>query len=180
MKLTGEHLRALLHSDGEGRLVWLPRDGQPQWNAKYAGKEAFTATDRHGYRVGSIHNRLYRAHRIIFAMHFDVWPAEIDHIDGNRTNNRLGNLAATTRAANARNLGFQRSDSGVVGVTYNAKRDRWLASIGSRGKQRLKSFRTKDEAVAQRRQWEAEFGYHPNHGRPKAREIEAIKWERGQ
>jgi hypothetical protein len=41
------------------------------------------------------------AHRVAFAMGNGVWPVnQVDHIDGDRTNNKLNNLADVTRSEN--------------------------------------------------------------------------------
>lgn len=61
---TVEMLRKLLIHDVKlGTLTWNERDelmfktdrSYNTWNTRYAGKEAFTATDTYGYKVGAIH-----------------------------------------------------------------------------------------------------------------------------
>jgi len=109
-----ELLRPDFHS---GRLFWRVRplkfftDGKYPakqnayaWNSRYAGKEAFTADNGRGYKVGGIFNQQYYAHRVLWAMHEGAWPAEqIDHINGIRDDNRLINLRAVSRTENNRN-----------------------------------------------------------------------------
>lgn len=167
---TPEEVRNLLRYDAEtGRLYWLPRrsKGAEGFNAKWAGAEAFTAS-RSGYRVGNINQRTFTAHRVIWALVHGVWPsADIDHINGCRSDNRLSNLRSVSRTENLRNLGMSsRNTSGVTGVYRNAHTWKWSAkiSVGNRSKH-LGYFATRDEAGAARARAEQYYGFSPTHGR---------------
>lgn len=142
-------LRQLLRCDFEtGRLFWLPRgeewfsDGGhakahscAKWNAKLAGKEAFTATS-HERKEGRIFGKGYRAHRVIWALAHGEWPSdEIDHINRDPSDNRLTNLRACTHAENMRNQSSTRgSTSRFIGVSKAADRAKWSAIISPQGK----------------------------------------------
>jgi len=173
--LHWETLRKLLRYDGDtGRLFWLPRDSsEPRsawWQSMYADKEALTSLSD-GYRCGIIKGKTYKAHRVIWAMHFGYWPDggwEIDHIDGNRTNNRLPNLRLVTRADNCRNRARgARNKSGHVGVAWSPRHNSWYAhiGIGNRKTKTLGYFKSIDDAVHARKAAEIQFGFHSNHGR---------------
>ncbi len=92
---------------------------------------------------------------------------EIDHINGDRTDNRICNLRDVTSAGNSCNRRRQdRNTSGVTGVAWDKRASRWQARIGLNGKQKyLGYFDSLDEAVAARKAAELELGFHPNHGR---------------
>ena len=118
-----------------------------------------------GYRVVSIHfNGTRQTHPIhtlmgkLFLPNFDGLPT-IDHIDQNRTNNSLFNLKWETHRGQNLNQGmFSSNTSGVKGVSYVKGRDSWNASISpSVNKRKRKTFKTKEEAVAQRLAWEEEY-----------------------
>jgi hypothetical protein len=89
-------LRKLLRYEPEtGKLFWRERDREffksdrdyKVWNIRFAGKEAFTASDC-GYKTGKVFGKTYRAHRIIWALQTGAWPRdEIDHIDQDKSNN---------------------------------------------------------------------------------------------
>ncbi|QIG74568.1 HNH endonuclease protein [Rhizobium phage RHph_Y25] len=110
--------------------------------------------------------KMYLAHRIIWAIANGKWPeGQIDHINGNRSDNRLSNLRDVTPSENSRNrVVDHRNKSGVIGVIF--RRNRWVSTITSECKNiHLGNFLTKEEAVLARRNAEIALGYHPNHGR---------------
>lgn len=176
-------LRQLLRYEPEsGLLYWLPRtvewfnatDGRSaehasaNWNARYAGKEAFTTVNRHGYRFGAILDVHYFAHRVIWALCFgEDPPAGIDHINGDPADNRLENLRLATQGENMRNLKRPRNNtSGVAGVYWKAADRKWVARIRVDGRYvELGRFLSLDEAAAARKAAEQRCGYHENHGR---------------
>ena len=175
--LSGAVLHEVLRYDPEtGKLFWKERGPEliaeyrirKGWNAKFAGKEALIAKKGDGYLVGRVFGRCCRAHQVAFAMSYGRWPtAPIDHIDGDRRNNRLSNLREVTAAENNRNAKV-RSDSktGVVGVRWYKASRKWEAQISYDGKKKfLGLFEAFDDAVAARKAAEKFFGYHPNHGR---------------
>jgi hypothetical protein len=125
-------MERLRYNEDSGKLFWLPYEGRTAlWNGRYAGCEAFTATDLRGYKHGQLDGRQLRAHRVVWALCKGEWPPhDIDHVDGNRTNNRLGNLRAVTRAENHRNRRTSSTNtSGVMGVSWNKRSRKWRAYI---------------------------------------------------
>ena len=174
-------LRELLRYEPEtGKLYWLSRSlhhfkstakrsaewNCAAWNAKNAGKEAFTAGGS-GYRSGAIYRRNYGAHRVVWAIVHGMWPKMIDHINGDPSDNRLENLREVTSAENQKNLKL-RSDntSGRIGVSWDSARKRWSAEIISKGRHlHLGRFRSKSAAIQARKMAEQTHGFHPNHGR---------------
>lgn len=175
-------LRELLRYEPEtGKLFWLPRTPAhfaytkcpgpfcARWNGQFAGKEAlYGATATHGYPAGAIFNRIYLAHRVIWALVHGEWPAaDIDHIDGDHENNRLANLRSVPRAVNMRNRKLGRDNrSGFLGVYWASHAGKWRAEIKSDGRRvHLGYFTEKSAAVAARKAAEPGMGFHPNHGR---------------
>jgi hypothetical protein len=126
-----EELNAAFTYDAEsGRLMWKVRpDERSSWNTRFAGKEAFTCINNSGYRSGTFSGRGYLAHRIIWKMVHGDEPGQIDHINGDRTDNRAVNLRLATplqNAANRKTHGLSR----FKGVCKGAKS--WCMVIGSR------------------------------------------------
>ena len=152
-------LRLLISCEPEtGKLFWRHRPlwlfatkrGCSTWNAKWAGKEAFTAANYQGYRDGRIFGRPYRAHRVIWAMVNGRWPADqIDHINGDRSDNRVANLREARPAENQWNTGLASTNtSGFKGVSWSQSSNRWSACIRHCGTQHyLGCFDTPEDAA---------------------------------
>ncbi len=131
------------------------------------GKEAFTTIGDTGYMRGSIFNYDCFAHRIIWAIIYNDFPKyQIDHINHDRSDNRLSNLRAVTHEENARNQKlFNTNTSGVCGVVFDRDRRKWRAQIRvDRKNKYLGLFNIKDDAVSARKDAEIKYRYHPNHG----------------
>lgn len=105
--------------------------------------------DGKGYLHVSIYKRFVRIHRIVYFLHTGEVPKQIDHVDRNRTNNRVENLRPCDEHRNAGNTGmYKHNTSGYRGVSFNTKRRRWCAQIKKFGKQTpLGDFATKEEAA---------------------------------
>lgn len=147
---TPDELRQLLTYDPDtGKLFWKERgpewfaDGKHSstrsaatWNARYAGTEAFTTADRFGYRQGAIFGRTYRGHRVIWAIAYGHWPElDVDHINGDTSDNRLSNLRESTKMENSYNRGCPANNtSGFKGVFWHRRRARWGAKIRHQGR----------------------------------------------
>lgn len=176
--ITPELCRQLLRYEPEtGRLFWLRRPASMfnsqracnVWNGRYADKEAFTA-DANGYRVGRILDMPFKAHRVGWAMVHGTWPQagfDVDHINGNPSDNRIINLRAVPHQENGRNIKrASTNSSGRTGVSFNKATSRWEAYIGDgRARQRLGHFARLEDACAAREDAERRNGYHRNHGR---------------
>ena len=154
------------------------------FNARFAGKEALASPARNGYLRGSINNELFYAHRVIYKMIYGTDPDDIDHENGNRTDNRQKNLVSKSRSENLRNRRLSRNNtSGYHGVSYSKRHKLWSVSIYADGKHiHLGWFKEKSEAIAERKAAELKMGYHPNHGRSDIqpdRPVSAILEEKG-
>lgn len=105
---------------------------------------------RYGYWYIVLDNKRYVAHRLVWLYVYGDWPADcIDHINRIRTDNKLANIRAVTRAQNLQNLGLDnKNKSGFRGVSYDAANKKWRASISIQGKAKnLGRYNTKDLAV---------------------------------
>ena len=179
--LSPERLAQLLLYEPEtGKLYWQPRVQNDflghsdvlcrQFNTRRAGKEAFAASHPEGYLQGEALGRRALAHRVVWALCNRVWPeGEIDHINGDRSDNRIANLRCVTHGENQRNRRQAKNNtSGRTGVQWSKQAGRWQAAITLAGRQRvIGQFRNKQDAVMARERAERELGFHPNHGLPR-------------
>lgn len=164
---------SLAYNPASGLLQWKFRGREMfasdreyvRWNNRYAGCEALRCINAKGYRAGSIHHRGFLAHRVAWAIYYGSWPVgEIDHINGDKSDNRIENLREVDRVINCRNSARRLDNStGATGVTRSGRK--WLARVGT-GASRIKLglFTTFDEAVFARRTAERQMGYTERHG----------------
>ena len=150
------------------RYVYDPETGLLFWRfGPRAGQQAFT-TKSGGYHSSLIKGKMSYAHRVAWAIVHGAWPnGEIDHINGDRADNRLANLRVVTRSENCRNLGRSHANkSGHTGVIWSKDKSKWESYIKTEGVRKfLGRFDVLDDAVSARRAAEARLGFHPNHGR---------------
>ena len=168
-KITIDELRARVSYDPEsGQFTWLHSEKcRPSWNSRFVGKKALCAPHSNGYLFGAIANQKLFAHRVAWALHHGQWPdGEVDHVNHDKTDNRISNLRVVQRTQNAMNLSkSKRNVSGVTGVFKHSQTGRWQAQIRvGRTSIHLGSFESFDDAVAARRQAEEQHGFHKNHG----------------
>lgn len=133
-----------------GSLTWLPRDGQTMFNGKYANRPALDCPHADGYRHGKIGGTVVLAHRVIWALVHGEWPAtDIDHINGDRSDNRLSNLRLATRSQNCANAKKRSGcSSQFKGVRYQPKGQKWEArTIAHRKYLHLGSFDREEDAA---------------------------------
>lgn len=114
---------------------WTPEHRCKAWNSRYAGTEAFTAITCRGYKKGSFFNKKLFAHRVLWAMHKGKWPASnIDHINGDPSDNRIENLREATQSQNLANSRMSTTNtSGYKGVSWHEPTQKWMARIKKNG-----------------------------------------------
>jgi hypothetical protein len=96
----------------------------------------------------SIKRKTMYLHHIIFMMHYKYLPKYIDHVDGNSTNNHIGNLRAATQSQNIANSKLKTNNtSGYKGVSFRRDTGKWQSSVMVNGNHiSLGSYVTKEEA----------------------------------
>jgi HNH endonuclease len=132
LSLSAERLRELLRYDYEtGVFAWRHRHGT---RGGVNAEDVAGSHDRDGYILIGVDGRHYRAHRLVWFYVFGVWPkAEVDHINGNPSDNRFINLREASRADNSYNMRRKRSNkAGYKGVRRNGPN--WQAAIKVNGK----------------------------------------------
>lgn len=98
----------------------------------YAYKPAFNVPHSNGYLRGEFMGNSYYAHRVIWEMHHGAInkDMQIDHISGNKADNRLHNLRLATNSENQCNKGLQvNNTTGFKGVYIDTTNNRYLSYI---------------------------------------------------
>ena len=142
-KLSLERLRQVLRYDPEtGNFYWTHRDTIK----KKLGTNA-SIVRSHGYLNICIDSTYYYTHRLAWFYVHGEWPKVIDHIDGDKTNNRIENLRSVSQKCNVENVLKTRkhNKSGILGAVKS--KYGFYARLTSQGKQiYLGHYKTAEEA----------------------------------
>lgn len=140
-----DHGYKVWHKRDAGNVITSTSSGYIQLQLMWKGKK--TREKGHRFAWAVVHGS------------FPEDPLQIDHKNRDRSDNRIKNLRLVTNAENGRNRKIAKNNkSGVNGVSYIQRDDRWEARIDGVF-QRQKRFKTKEEAVKQREQWDKELGF---------------------
>jgi hypothetical protein len=144
--LTQETLRELLeYVDGE--LYWKVRLSNRDCIGKKAG-----SLQRDGYIRIQIRGIKYPNHRLIYLWHYGELPEFLDHINQDKTDNRIENLRPATTSQNGMNKKKQKTEavkaSKWKGVSWQKRDNRWQAYISINGKQKHLGYFTDEDVAA--------------------------------
>lgn len=145
--LTPERLRELVCYDPETGVftrVAGNRSDLHGHKARPTGKDKYPKMALDGVK--------YSCHRLAWFWVHKEWPQEeVDHINGDRTDNRISNLRAVSRLLNAQNIRTlnRKNTSGFTGVSFAKDKGKWVVRIKTPGKYRhVGYFSSKEEAGA--------------------------------
>jgi HNH endonuclease len=111
-----------------------------EFTSRLTGKKTGFIARAKGYVCLRVLGKKCNAHRLAWLITHGSWPiGEIDHIDGDKTNNRIGNLRDVSRDLNSQNQirAHSRNASGLLGVSLDPVRGKWIAAIFFGGKKRF-------------------------------------------
>lgn len=110
--------------------------------------------DSKDYAICRWEGKPRKVHRIIMGV-VDNISIEVDHINGDPSDNRKCNLRVCTHSENLKNQKLHEDNtSGYSGVNWDKNKRRWVAEIIVDGKRHRKRFKTKEEAIVKRKEWE--------------------------
>jgi hypothetical protein len=130
--LTGETLRNLLDYD--------PDTGIFHWRVSRGGVEPGAAAghiNNRGYILIRVNGTDFKAHRLAWLHFHGMWPDhQIDHINGDRSDNRIANLRDVSQFTNMQNQTKppKNSTSGFLGVSWHKRAKQWRARISVNGR----------------------------------------------
>lgn len=156
-------------------LEYNPETGVVKWKyhpnrTDLIGKPVDRKSGSHGYIVCSVDGHKYGLHRLIYKMVTGQEPVIIDHANGKRDDNRWCNISNVTHQENNLNASLMSNNkSGVTGVFYHEKQQRYLATVRIECVSiHLGSFKTIEEAAACRQGANKVIGFSDRHGKKVA------------
>ena len=157
-----------MNNDFDLLIDYNPDTGVCKWktrtNRRNKAGDEIGCSDKDGYLLFKLNKVTYRIHRVIWFMVHSEWPEQIDHINGDPSDNRLCNLRAVTMKENMLNRKLdKRSTTGVAGVIPS--NGRYKCYINKDGVEHfLGYFADLFEAACARKSAENRLGFHANHG----------------
>ena len=108
------------------------KDGQLFWKQSGRGRKVGSAVGSRmisGYINLNIKGRYFYIHRLVYLFHTGRWPEVIDHIDCDRSNNKIENLREVSKSQNALNTKSLHpgNKSGFKGVYWSKVASKWVA-----------------------------------------------------
>jgi len=140
-------LRALFDYDARsGSLLWK----KPPSKSSVKSGTAAGGIKSGGYISIKLNGLDYKAHRLVYVWHLGEIPstAQIDHVDGNKANNRIENLRICSASENGRNRPAQANNTeGLKGAYLHENGRSWQSVIRfQRTNHFLGLYKTKEEA----------------------------------
>jgi len=147
-----QELRDMFEYHTDGYLI-RKKNGKPCGMHANNGK---------GYAQVWCGGKLLYAHRIVYAIvHGKMPEGQIDHLNGDRSDNRIENLRDVSKSVNMHNCKKPKDNSsGFTGVSWHARYQKWLAYITIDNRNiHLGYFTEFEDAVYARKM--AKIKYHP-------------------
>lgn len=156
----------LIPCEIKGRVSYDPITGML---IKTNGRSATGKSDKKGYLRVCYNQKQYLAHRVAWFIQTgnDPGKLQIDHINGNKEDNRWCNIRTVDNRVNCMNQKRPKNNtSGTLGVCWHRAKRKWISSIKINYKTiQIGAFDSKEEAVKARLDKQEELNFHDNHGR---------------
>lgn len=116
----------------DGQLFWKVDRGGGVKSGSRAGRK-----NNRGYIDVRVFGKRHLLHRVVWYLHYGCWPDRIDHINGNKEDNRIENLRECTQQQNCFNRAVKKENScGFKGVSWCKTNKRWAAQVGANEKRK--------------------------------------------
>ena len=126
--MTAAQARELLDYEPDTGLLMWRETGRGRRANRMAG-----SPDKHGYLQTRVQGRIYFNHRLAWLLVHGSWPENvIDHINGDKSDNRIANLRDVSRRTNQENqrkAALSNKTTGLLGASRHRKTGKFVASI---------------------------------------------------
>lgn len=130
----------ITHKEALERFDYIDGELIYRYDLKNQVKKGFKAgaIGSNGYLSVRFNENKLLVHRVIFLHKNGYLPKYIDHIDGNKLNNKIENLREATFSQNRQNtVKYKNNKSGVKGVCWNKQFKSWAASLQTDNKRKF-------------------------------------------
>ena len=160
--ITQEYLKSILNYDAEtGIFTWKVNKSNRSKVGNIAGSKF------NGYVNIEINNKSYKSHRLAWLYVYGKFPENlIDHINANRSDNKISNLRKATYQKNSENYKTPKTNtSGVKNVSWYKNLNKWVVSISVKSKKKTIGYFEDLElaelvAIEARNKYRMEFANH--------------------
>jgi len=157
-------------------LSYDPETGEVRWLVKRTQNSTANvgdlagSLDENGYRRVMFDGKKMRVHRLAFVFMGQPVPEQVDHINGDRSDNRWCNLRPSNAQHNARNACRRKdSETAVTGVTFSKAHGKWKVRVNRSGvTEYLGLFANLLDAAAARISKQNAYDYSDRHGKAMA------------
>lgn len=131
----------------------------------YPGKVLTGTLKENGYTDLGFLGKLVKFHHAVYIWHYGGFKGFIDHVNGDRSDNRIENLRVADRRQNAWNMKCRStSRSGIKGLTWSKSKQMWTGSVSKEGKRKWVSSICKEKTIYKlknlRQQMHGDFARH--------------------
>ena len=129
--ITQEELKELLDYNSEtGVFTWKVSPARQVFSGDIAGTKR-----KDGYIQIKVKNELILSHRLAWIYMYGYLPKYIDHINGQRDDNRIINIREVSNQQNSLNSKISKNNtSGIKGVYWDKSRNKWTVRLSIDGK----------------------------------------------
>jgi hypothetical protein len=128
--LTQERLKEMFDYREDGNLI---RKHSMGGNGNKAGRAIGTKprmTRDNRYSATKISGKNWMVHKLIYLYHYGYIPDQLDHINGDTSDNRIENLREANSSENMMNRRiFSNNKSGYKGVSWSKFHGKWFVYV---------------------------------------------------